>query len=142
MIVYTGGTFDVPHVGHVNFFRQCKEFFPDSWLVVSVNTDEFIYTYKGRKPLFNYAERVKILETIEYINEIVPNIGGEDSKQAILKSQARVVLIGNDWLERDYCKQMMFNAQWLTDNGVALVYLPHTDGISTTEIKERILNAD
>lgn len=139
MIVYTGGTYDVLHAGHINFFRQCKRLFTDSWLVVSVNTDEFIEKYKRTKPLFSYKERVALLETVEYIDEIVKNIGGEDSKPAILKSYADVVAIGSDWVDRNYCAQMQFDGKWLTEHGISLIYIPYTSGISTTEIKRRIL---
>jgi cytidyltransferase-like protein len=140
MIVYTGGTFDVPHLGHVNFFNQCKGLFPDSTLIVALNTDDFITKFKGKPPLFSYAERVSFLNLIPVIDSIVPNIGGADSKITIKLYLPDVIAIGNDWLEKDYCAQMNFDAQWLTDNKISLIYIPHTDGISTSLIKERFSN--
>lgn len=141
LVVYTGGTFDIPHLGHYNFFRKIKELWPNCWLVVSLNTDEFIEKFKGKKPLFSYDERCRLLMRVEFINNIIPNSGGEDSRPAILSVRPDVIAIGNDWLEKDYCKQMGFNAQWLRDYNISLVYLPYTEGISTTEIKRRISNA-
>ena len=136
--IYSGGTFDIPHLGHLNFFRQCKFLFPKSWLTIALNTDEFIEKFKGKPPLFSYEEREKFLKTIEYIDKIVPNIEGADSTKTILIYKPNVIIIGSDWLEKDYCKQMGFNAQWLRDHGITLVYVPYTEGISTTEIKRRL----
>ena len=141
MIVYTGGTFDVPHIGHVKFLQLCNRYFPDCYLVVSLNQDEFIEKFKGKKPLFSYEERKSYLELTGLVDKVIPNIGGSDSKVAILQEKPDVVAIGNDWLERDYCKQMGFTAQWLTEQGIALIFIDRPGGISTTLIKERILNA-
>lgn len=135
MIIYTGGTFEVPHTGHVNFLRKCSQY---GRVIVSLNTDEFIKSYKGFNPCFSYDERKKMLELIEYVDMVIPNEGGHDSKYSILKVNPDVIAIGQDWLSKDYCKQMGFTPQWLTDHNISLLYIPHTDGISTTEIKKRI----
>ena len=139
--LYTGGTFDVPHVGHLNFFKLCKQYFPTGHLTVALNEDDFIKEFKGKPPLFSYQERLKLLSVIDYIDEIVPNFSGADSKPSILRAEPNIIIIGNDWLEKDYCKQMGFDAQWLRERKIALVYLPYTEGISTTEIKKRMNNA-
>lgn len=136
MIGYTGGTFDIPHFGHYNFFRMCKDFC--DYLVVSLNTDEFIKSYKGKAPEFSYSERLKILENCPYIDQIVCNFGNEDSTQAIDLINPDIILIGQDWLSKDYCKQMGFTPDWLTNRSISLIYLPYTLGISSTLIKERI----
>jgi cytidyltransferase-like protein len=109
--VYTGGTFDIPHLGHYNFFKQIKELWPECWLVVSLNTDKFIGDFKGKKPLFSYDERRMLLNKVSYIDSIITNTGGADSKPAIISTQPNVIAIGNDWLEKDYCGQMGFDAQ-------------------------------
>ena len=137
---YTGGTFDVPHIGHVIFFEQCKYYFPDSYLVVSLNSDEFIEEFKGKKPYFTYEERYKNLTYISYIDEIILNSGGADSKIAIEKVKPDVVIIGQDWLDKDYCKQMGFNAKWLSENKISLCYIPRYADISSTLIRERMRN--
>lgn len=136
--LYTGGSFDVPHIGHNIFFEECKFYFPDSHLVVALNTDDFIMRFKGAPPLFTYKEREEYLKYISFIDEIVPNIAGEDSKITISQQNPNVIVIGNDWLEKDYCKQMTFNAKWLSEKRIALCYLPRYADISTTLIKERV----
>jgi glycerol-3-phosphate cytidylyltransferase len=136
--LYTGGTFDVPHIGHYNFFKQCKKLFPEGHLIVAVNTDEFIERFKGKSPLFSYEERCRFIRMIDYVDNVVRNFGDEDSTKTIDFYKPDIIVIGNDWLEKDYCKQMGFNSQWLRDRNITLCYVPYTEGISTTEIKRRL----
>jgi len=134
--VYTGGTFDLFHRGHVNFLKQCKEI--GDYIVVSLNTDDFIYRYKGKYPIMNYEERRDVLLGCRYVDEVISNTDGEDSKPAILTINPKFVIIGSDWAKKDYYGQMNFTQQWLDDNGIILVYLPYTENISTTLIKEKL----
>ena len=138
--VYTGGTFDVLHAGHVNFLRQCKEIAGKGKVVVSLNTDEFINSYKGVNPVFSYSERKRLLEQLEYVDEVVENTGNSDSKIAILKVRPKFIVIGSDWASKDYYSQMEFTQEWLDKHGIILVYVPYTLLISTSEIKKRLKN--
>ena len=136
-IAYTGGTFDTFHSGHINFLRQCKAI--ADHVVVSLNTDEFIENYKGKGPVYPYEERESILLGCKYVDEVVPNIGGRDSKPAILRVKPNFVIIGSDWAGKDYYKQMQFTQKWLDKHNIVLVYVPYTQGISSTEVKERLI---
>lgn len=131
--LYTGGTFDLFHKGHVNFLRQCKEI--ADYVVVSLNTDDFIYRYKGSYPVINFEDRRDVLLSCKYVDEVISNTDGEDSKPAILSIQPKFIAIGSDWAKKDYYKQMNFTQEWLDDNGMILIYLPYTEHISTTKIK-------
>lgn len=133
--VYTGGTFDLLHRGHVNFLRRCAEF---GDVVVSLNTDEFIEKYKGKPPVMSFDERAEVLLGLKYVSEVIPNVGGVDSRLAIELSAPDVIAIGSDWARKDYYKQMMFSQDWLDERGIILCYIPYTDGISTTAIKGRL----
>lgn len=137
-ILYTGGTFDVFHYGHMNFLRQCSKIADK--VVVSLNTDDFIIQYKGKAPIMNYEERKRSLEFCKFVDEVIPNVGGADSKPAILQIKPQIVAIGDDWAKRDYYAQMQFTQEWLDENDIVLIYLAYTRGISTTEIKNRIMN--
>jgi glycerol-3-phosphate cytidylyltransferase len=136
--LYTGGTFDIFHYGHINFLRQCSLLADE--VVVSLNTDEFIKEYKGKSPIMSYDEREKSLLSCKYVDRVVPNIGGADSKPSILDVKPNIIAIGDDWAGGNYYKQMNFTQQWLDDNNILLVYLAYTQGISTSEIKNRIKN--
>jgi cytidyltransferase-like protein len=138
MLIYVGGTFDCLHAGHINFFFRLIEMFEDCQIVVALNTDEFVEKFKHKRPLFNYQEREEQLLMSGYVDAVVPNTGGEDSKPTILQVHPDIVAVGTDWLEKDYCKQMGFDAKWLEEHGIALLYIPNLRVINTTEIKRRL----
>jgi len=133
--VYTGGTFDLLHRGHVSFLKRCSEI---GDVTVALNTDEFIERYKGKPPIMSYAEREAVLLGLRYVSDVVPNVGGADSRISIDLAKPDFLVIGSDWARRDYYKQMMFDQDWLDERGIALCYIPYTDGISTTNIKGRL----
>lgn len=134
-IVYTGGTFDIPHRGHVEFLKQCASY---GDVFVSLNTDEFIESYKGKPPIMSYEEREAVLLEFRSVTAVIPNEGGADSKPAILEVMPDIIAIGSDWARKDYHAQMGFTQDWLDDFGFDLLYIPYTEGISTTEIKARL----
>ena len=134
--VYTGGTFDLFHRGHVNFLRQCKEF--GDCVIVSLNTDEFIYRYKGEYPVISYEDRKEVLLSCKYVDKVIPNSEGEDSKPTILDVNPKFIVIGSDWAKKDYYKQMNFTQEWLDENDYMLIYIPYTDNVSTTLIKKKL----
>jgi glycerol-3-phosphate cytidylyltransferase len=133
--VYTGGTFDLPHKGHYRLLKRAAEI---GRVVVALNTDEFIEKYKGKPPILTYEERKEALLACRWVDEVVPNIGGTDSTISIELVNPDYVLIGSDWARKDYYAQMGFTQDWLDIRGIGLIYIPYTDGISTTEIKKRM----
>lgn len=139
-VLYTGGTFDLLHSGHINFLKQCKSLVGSTGkVVVSLNTDDFILEYKNTVPVLNFDERKELLLACKYVDDVVANIGGQDSKQAIMLVKPTIVAIGSDWAEKDYYSQMQFSQAWLNEMNIMLVYIPYTKGISTSNIKQRII---
>lgn len=134
--VYTGGTFDLFHRGHVNFLRQCKEI--GDTVIVSLNTDEFIYRYKGEYPVVSYEDRKEVLLSCKYVDKVIPNSEGEDSKPTILDVNPKFIVIGSDWAKKDYYKQMNFTQEWLDEHNYILIYIPYTENISTSLIKKKL----
>lgn len=135
LTIYTGGTFDLPHSGHVNFLRECAKL---GEVTVSLNTDEFIADYKGKAPVMTYAERLGVLSEFRCVSNVIPNIGGADSKPAILEVRPDIIAIGSDWARKDYYLQMGFSQDWLDELNISLIYIPYTPGISSTEVKRRM----
>jgi len=133
--VYTGGTFDLFHSGHVNFLMLCAEI---GSVTVALNTDEFIESYKGKPPVIGYKDRADVLKACKYVKEVIPNSGGMDSKPSILEAAPNVVAIGSDWARRDYYKQMQFTQDWLDEKGISLLYIPYYPSISSSEVKRRL----
>ncbi len=137
--VYTGGTFDLFHVGHVRLLERCRELSGQSGtVIVSLNTDEFIEKYKGKPPVISYQDRVEVLMSCRYVDQVIPNFGNEDSKPAIVEASPDIIAIGSDWARKDYYKQMQFTQDWLDKLNISLIYIPYTTGISSTNIKERL----
>jgi glycerol-3-phosphate cytidylyltransferase len=133
--VYTGGTFDLFHAGHVRFLERCRQF---GNVTVALNTDEFIEAYKGKPPVMSYEERAEVLLACRFVHDVVPNFDGADSRTAIDWVEPDLIVIGSDWAVRDYHAQMGFNQAWLDERGIGLCYLPYTKGVSSTDIKARI----
>ena len=79
-IVYTGGSFDLPHHGHFRLLERASHF---GDVVVSLNLNEFSLQYKGKPLVMSYEERREILMSCKWVHDVVPNIGGFDSKIAI-----------------------------------------------------------
>ena len=133
--IYTGGTFDLFHAGHVEFLRRCAEL---GSVTVSLNEDEFIEKYKGKRPIISYRERESVLLGCRWVDRVIPNVGGVDSRISIALDSPDLIVIGSDWARRDYYAQMGFDQDWLDERGIGLVYIPYTQGISSTAIKERL----
>ena len=137
--IYLGGTFDCLHKGHINLFKRAKQM--ADYLIVSLNTDEFNIKYKNKKPIMTLEERMIVVEACRYVDEVVVNTGGADSKPAILKSNPDMIGHGGDWVGDSLMKQMGLTKKFLEKNKIKMVTVcPYTKGISTTEIKKRIIN--
>ena len=138
-VVYTGGTFDLFHSGHANLLKRCREIAGDDGkVIVSLNPDNFIVKYKKSAPICSETERKAVLESCMYVDEVIMNVGGEDSRIAIEMVNPDYIVIGSDWDRRDYYAQMGFDQFWLDERGIGLVYVPYTKAISSTEIKRRL----
>ena len=148
-IVYTGGTFDLLHAGHIDFLEACYKLTNIGKVVVALNTDEFVERFKGKKPVCSFDERKRMLEGCKYVDLVVENIGEEDSKKTIEelrqsyysgKTYPDFIAIGDDWLAKDYYAQMGFTPQWLLERNISLVYIARLRQLSSTAIKERMNN--
>jgi glycerol-3-phosphate cytidylyltransferase len=138
-IVYTGGTFDLFHSGHVNLLKRCKDIAGvDGKVVVSLNKNDFIEQYKGKPAVCSDTERRAVLMSCRYVDEVVFNVGGIDSKVAIELVSPDYIVIGSDWANKDYYSQMNFTQEWLDERNIGLVYIPYSKNISSSQIKNRL----
>lgn len=139
-VVYTGGTFDLFHVGHVQLLAACRKIAgPDGTVIVAVNPDEFVEKFKGVRPTIPFNERMDVLQSCRYVDLVVENIGESDSTKTLEIYQPDIVAIGDDWAPpKDYYSQMGFDATWLNERNVTLVYIDRNTGVSSTAIRERL----
>lgn len=141
MIIYTGGTFDLLHPGHIELLNYLKFSLPVvSTVTVGLNTDEFIEEFKGKPPVMTYSEREIMLLSLSSVDMVVKNTGGADSKPAIEFVSPDLVAIGSDWAyPKDYLAQLGLTWSWLHLMKIGLLFVPRlTTTISTTEIKGRM----
>ncbi|TVO35952.1 glycerol-3-phosphate cytidylyltransferase [Vibrio algivorus] len=125
--IITYGTFDLFHVGHVNLLKKLSLL--GDKLIVAVSTDEFNHL-KGKKSIFSYDERFEILSSCKYVDLVIPEKSWEQKISDIKKYNVKTFAIGDDWRGKfdhlnDFCD---------------VLYLPRTESISTTDVRNTILN--
>jgi len=122
--VITYGTFDLFHIGHLNLLRKSRSL--GDRLIVGVSTDEF-NAIKGKKTVMPFSQRLEVVKAIKYVDMAFAESNWEQKEIDIKTYNANVFAIGDDWTGR---------FDFLRDKGVEVVYLPRTEGISSTQIKE------
>lgn len=128
IIGYTTGVYDMFHIGHLNIIRRAKE--QCDYLIVGVSTDELVQQDKGKTPVIPYEERAAIVEAIKYVDKVVPQ-ENKNKYEAWEKYKFNKMFVGSDWQGTSQWKK--FEEQF-EPIGVQIVYLPHTDGISSTQL--------
>lgn len=123
--VITYGTFDLLHYGHINILKRAREL--GDYLVVAISSDEF-NKLKNKKSYFSYEERKLMVEAIRYVDEVIPENTWEQKIEDVKEHNIDVFVMGDDWegkfdFLKDYCE---------------VVYLPRTEGVSTTQIKAEL----
>lgn len=124
--VITFGSFDVFHVGHLRVLERAREH--GDCLVVGVSTDKLNIDKKGRAPVYSEQERMEIIRSVRFVDEVFPEESLDLKRQYLLQYEADVLVMGDDWEGRfdefrDICE---------------VIYLPRTPSVSTTAIIEKI----
>lgn len=134
-IGYTTGTFDLFHVGHLNILERAKE--QCDCLIVGVSTDRLVEQYKHHLPVIGYEDRARIVAAIRYVDKVIPQTHRNKIK-ALDEVGFDAMFVGSDWKGS---KLFSETEAYFRSRGVDMVYLPHTDGISTSLIREDIHNS-
>ena len=124
--IVTFGTYDLLHIGHVNLLRRAREL--GTRLIVGVSSDELNMRKKGLHPAYSIEDRLAIVRAVRYVDEVFIEHSLEEKRAYLLEHHADVLVMGDDWAGKfdefsDICR---------------VVYLPRTEGISTTEVKTHI----
>jgi glycerol-3-phosphate cytidylyltransferase len=122
--VITFGTFDLLHIGHINILERAKKL--GNKLIVGVSSDALNYSKKTMYPVYSEEDRLKIIKSLKFVDKVFLEESLEKKREYILKYKADILVMGHDWKGKfddlsDICK---------------VIYLPRTENISTTEIKE------
>mgnify|MGYP001820322299 CR=1 FL=1 len=127
--VITYGTYDLLHYGHIVLLRRAREL--GDYLIVALSTDEFNWEQKQKKCYFNYEQRKHLLESIRYVDLVIPETCWEQKIKDVREYHVDTFVIGDDWEGK---------FDFLKDEGTQVVYLPRTPEISTTQIKKDLIN--
>lgn len=121
--IITYGTFDLLHYGHINLLKRAKEL--GDYLVVGLSTDEFNLNEKNKKCYFSYEQRKQLLESIRYVDLVIPEEGWNQKLTDVDLYQIDTFVIGDDWKGKfDFLKEKC-----------DVIYLPRIPEISTSQIK-------
>jgi len=132
IIGYTTGVFDMFHIGHLNILRHAKELC--DYLIVGVSTDELVEHDKHKTPIIPFEERCEIVKSIRYVDEVVPQIDKKKLDAYFrLGKRFSKMFVGSDWQGTPQWNQ--YEKDFMP-YGVEIVYLPHTDGISSSKLRE------
>jgi len=132
IIGYTTGVFDLFHHGHVNIFKRAKE--ECDHLIVGVSTDDLVKGYKDRLPLIPHEQRKEVVKACKYVDEVI------DQKDMNKFGSWEVIkfdkmFVGDDWKGTEKWNKI---EKQLKRVGAKVVYIPYTEGVSSTKIKEII----
>ena len=139
MRVFTMGTFDVFHAGHVEFLRKCRLL--GDQVIVGLNTDDFAESYK-RRPTIDYAGREIVLRACRYVDGVVPNDQPGGTAMALILAVAPDIVAatmdyhpsnGKDWFA-----QVGVPEDWFAERGIAIEWIPYTEGVSSSAIVARL----
>ncbi|MCC5982759.1 MAG: adenylyltransferase/cytidyltransferase family protein [Rhodobacteraceae bacterium] len=131
-IGYTTGVFDLFHIGHLNILRRAK--LSCDYLIVGVTTDELCFQRKKKKPVIPFAERVDIVQSLRFVDQVVPQ-DDMDKIAAWERLRFNKMMVGSDWrgtpawnaLEREF-----------KDRDVEIVYFPYTETTSSTLLRQAL----
>lgn len=134
-IGYTCGVFDLFHVGHLNLLERCKEMC--DILIVGACNDDYVLNIKKTTPVFNENERVRILNALKVVDraELVSIEETNDKMLAYERFKFDVLFSGDDWKGSERYKK---TEEQFAEFGAVIEYLPYTQGISTSSIKNKL----
>ncbi|WP_303006740.1 adenylyltransferase/cytidyltransferase family protein [Bacteroides congonensis] len=132
--VFTSGSFDLFHIGHLKILERSAALGDE--LIVGVSTDELIQHYKGMPPIIPFEQRIRIVSSLKCVTKVVKQVKLTEVAQ-LKEEDIDIVTIGDDW-ENKYLEGL----EWMKQQpGKKVVYFPYTPGVSTTNIKKRIIES-
>ena len=133
-IVYTSGTFDLFHIGHLNVIRKSKAL--GDYLIVGVSTDGLVASYKKSAPIIPYEDRAEIIRSLVFVNQVVRQEELFDINM-MKKHGVNIMTIGSDWKRKHNANLEKLKAL----DSIEVRFLPYTEDVSSTYIKNAICGA-
>ena len=132
--VFTSGSFDLFHIGHLNILERSAALGDE--LIVGVSTDELIQHYKGMPPIIPFEQRFRIISSLKCVTKAVKQVKLTEVAQ-LQREDIDIVTIGDDWINK-----YLEGLEWMKQQpGKEVVYFPYTPDVSTTGIKKKIIES-
>ncbi len=128
VVGYTTGVFDLFHIGHLRLLKRAKRHC--DYLIVGVSTDELVTNYKKRSPVIPLSDRLEIVSSIKYVDEVVLQTN-RDKKQQFKDISYDVLFVGDDWKGDPLWEDL---EQYLSNHGAQVRYFSYTDHVSSTKL--------
>ena len=125
--VITYGTFDTLHFGHIMLLQRARAL--GDYLIVALSTDEF-NAIKGKTAFLSWEERKAHLEALRYVDLVIPENTWDQKRSDVTLYHVDIFTMGSDWEGKfDFLSDLC-----------QVVYMPRTEGISSTLIREALRN--
>ena len=122
------------HIGHLNILKKAKE--QCDYLIVGVSTDEVVESYKHHSPIIPFDQRAAIVAAIKYVDEVVPQTT-MDKTDFLKKRHFDVMFHGDEWKGTELYNHY---EEEFAKLGAKIVFLPHTEGISSSSLRNIVSN--
>ncbi len=131
--IYTSGAYDLFHAGHLNILKEAKKM--GDKLIVGVSTNSLILSYKKIKPIVSYKDRVNIIKELKCVDKVIKQNSFFNVNQ-LKKYKINTIVLGDDWKNKPFPEL----EKCLKELKISIVYIPYTTRLSTSLIKEKIIN--
>lgn len=128
---YTQGVYDMFHIGHLNIINKAKE--QCDYLIVGVNSDVLVQSYKHKEAVIKERERSEIVRNLKAVDKCII-VNTLDKLELLKEIKFDAIFIGDDWYGNP---RWMQTKEELAKLGVDVVFLPHTDGVSSTMLRPK-----
>jgi glycerol-3-phosphate cytidylyltransferase len=130
--VYTAGTYDLFHFGHLNILLRAKKL--GTYLIVGISTDKLVSAYKALRPTVCYRDRVAVLKSLKCVDKVIKQSKFFDVEQ-LRKYKIDIIVLGSDWKGKSFPEL----EKVLKELKIKIIYVPYTKRLSTSTIKEKII---
>ena len=130
--IITFGVYDFFHIGHLRLFKQCKQY--ADYLIVDVQNGDYIKKFKpDAKVLYSTEERIEMVEALKIVDEVI--VYDAVSAETLEKIDFDILALGEDHVS----ERFLSAAKWCEEHGKRVVRLKRTQGICSSDIKNRLL---
>ena len=133
LIGYTTGVFDLFHIGHLNILKRAKENCDE--LIVGVNTDELVSSYKSRSPIIPFEDRIEIVRSLKCVDKAIP-VTNRDKISQYHDIKYDILFVGDDWKGSEIFNEL---EEVISKSGSKIHYFPYTENVSSSKFRELLL---